>query len=643
MISIENISKSFGGQTLFEKAGVKLNPRERVGLVGRNGHGKTTLFRLILGEEAPDEGEIVIPKNYRIGYVEQHIRFTEETVLQEGMRGLPESESDHHWKVEKVLSGLGFSDADMHRNPNEFSGGYQVRLNLAKVLVSDPDLLLLDEPTNYLDITSIRWIERFLQAWPRELLLITHNRGFMDKVITHTIAIHRKKFRKITGDTGQLYAQIAQDEEVYEKTRINDERRQKEIELFISRFRAKARLANMVQSRIKTLDKMEKRNKLEEIKTLEFSFRSKPFRGKQVMTVENLTFAYPGCPPLIRDLSFQATPGDRICIVGKNGKGKTTLIKLLGGMMAPDAGQILYNPNITRGFFEQTNVQSLVDSRTVLEEILYADEGIDQQRSRNICGAMMFEGDDALKKVEVLSGGEKSRVMLGKLLAAPVNLLLLDEPTNHLDMESCDSLLAALDNFDGVVIMVTHNEMFLHTLARRLIVFQDDAVTLFEGSYARFLEKGGWREESAGGALKAADRTADPAPDAPSNTPQSRLNGALEKAAGPKLGKKDLRRLRSEILKERAKIVKPIEKKIAGAENAIDGHEKAMETLHREMQEASEMGDGTKIVAVSQAIHAAETAIEGHFKDLEALTALLEKESARFDQRLVQIDEGCEA
>jgi ATP-binding cassette subfamily F protein 3 len=259
MISIENISKSFGGQTLFEGASVKLNPRERIGLVGRNGHGKTTLFRLIIGEESPDEGEIAVPKNYRIGYVEQHIRFTRETVLQEGMRGLNESERDHHWKVEKILSGLGFSDADMQRHPGEFSGGYQVRLNLAKVLVSDPDLLLLDEPTNYLDITSIRWIERFLQHWPRELLLITHNRGFMDKVITHTIGIHRKKIRKIAGDTGQLYAQIAQDEEVYEKTRLNDERRQKEIELFISRFRAKARLANMVQSRIKTLEKMEKR------------------------------------------------------------------------------------------------------------------------------------------------------------------------------------------------------------------------------------------------------------------------------------------------------------------------------------------------------------------------------------------------
>ncbi|AOY57678.1 MULTISPECIES: ATP-binding cassette domain-containing protein [Desulfococcus] len=632
MISFENISKSFGAQTLFEEAGVKLNPRERVGLVGRNGHGKTTLFRLIIGEEVPDDGEIVIPKNYRIGYVEQHIRFTEDTVLKEGMRGLTESERDHHWKVEKVLSGLGFSEADMHRNPNAFSGGYQVRLNLAKVLVSDPDLLLLDEPTNYLDITSIRWIEQFLQAWPRELLLITHDRGFMDKVITHTMAIHRKKIRKIAGDTGQLYAQIAQDEEVYEKTRINDERRQKEIELFISRFRAKARLANMVQSRIKTLEKMEKRNRLEEIRNLEFSFRSKPFRGKHVMTVENLTFSYPGGSPLIRGLNFQAAPGDRICIVGKNGKGKTTLIKLLAGVIDPDKGQIVYNPNITKGFFEQTNVQSLVDSRTVLEEILYADEGIDQQKARNICGAMMFEGDDALKRVAVLSGGEKSRVMLGKLLATPVNLLLLDEPTNHLDMESCDSLLAALDDFDGVVIMVTHNEMFLHTLARRLIVFQDDTVTLFEGSYARFLEKGGWREESGGG--KASDVPRDKLP--------ARSGESKEGNPGTRHDKKALRRLRSEILTERGKILKPIEKRIADAEDAIDGHEKELETLNREMQSASENSDGTRIVALSQAIHAAETAIEARFNDLEVLAAHLEEETARFDRKLAQIDEGVE-
>ncbi|MFW5637509.1 MAG: ATP-binding cassette domain-containing protein, partial [Thermodesulfobacteriota bacterium] len=277
MISVENISKGFGGQVLFEDASFRLNSKERAGLVGRNGHGKTTLLKMVVGEEKPDSGNIIIPKQYRLGYVRQHIDFSEDTVLKEGMKGLLESEKDHHWKVEKILAGLGFSETDMDRNPYEFSGGYQVRLNLAKILVSEPDLLLLDEPTNYLDITSIRWIERFLRGWPRELLLITHDRGFMDKVITHTIAIHRKKIRKIEGDTGKLYDQIAQDEEIYEKTRANDERRRKEIEQFITRFRAKARLANLVQSRVKTLAKMEKRDKLETLKNLDFSFRSKPF------------------------------------------------------------------------------------------------------------------------------------------------------------------------------------------------------------------------------------------------------------------------------------------------------------------------------------------------------------------------------
>src|SRR5512137_2135714 len=201
MISVENLWKSYGHQGLFQGVSFKINPGERIGLVGRNGHGKTTLFRLILGEEEPDEGAITIPRNYRIGHVTQHLGFTEDTVLKECMKGLPETHKDHHWKVEKVLAGLGFTEHDMERHPLEFSGGFQVRLNLAKVLVSDPDLLLLDEPTNYLDITSIRWIERFLNAWPRELILITHDRTFMDRIVTHTMGIHRRKTRKIEGDT----------------------------------------------------------------------------------------------------------------------------------------------------------------------------------------------------------------------------------------------------------------------------------------------------------------------------------------------------------------------------------------------------------------------------------------------------------
>ncbi|MCB2148171.1 MAG: ATP-binding cassette domain-containing protein, partial [Deltaproteobacteria bacterium] len=596
-----------------------INSKERVGLVGRNGHGKSTLFRIIVGEEGYDEGAISMPKGYRIGYVQQHIQFTENTVLAEGMKGLMASEKDHHWKVEKILAGLGFSDGDMVRSPHDFSGGFQVRLNLAKVLVSEPDLLLLDEPTNYLDITSIRWIENFLLSWPHELILITHDRGFMDKLVTHTVGIHRKKARKIEGNTEKYYDRIAQDEEIYEKTRLNDERREKEIRLFISRFRAKARLANMVQSRVKTLAKMEKKDKLEQAKNLEFSFRSKPFKGKQVVTVENLSFAWGASRPLFEDLGFSILAGERICVVGKNGKGKTTLLKVLAGSLTPAAGQITYNPQVESGVFEQTNIQSLVDSRTVEEEILYAQPDVDRQKARNICGAMMFEGDSALKKIGVLSGGEKSRVMLGKLLVTPVNLLMLDEPTNHLDMDACDALLAAIDIFDGAVIMVTHNEMFLHALADRLIVFDDVGARMFDGNYQDFLEKGGWGDTAAM-TRRVDDSDVDRSPDL------------------PRLTKKELRRLRSEIITEKSKVLKPLEDIIAAAENAIEKNEALLDRLNQEMVEASEQGDGVRIGPLSQKIRACQEIIETRFAEMEEMDDQRQRLEKKFEKRLAELE-----
>ena len=618
MISVENLSKRFGDHVLFETVAFQLNPRERLGLVGRNGHGKTTLFRIISGEEEPDEGFVNIPKAYRIVHVRQAIDFSQETVLKEAAAGLPSHERDQIWRAEKILAGLGFSEKDMQRQPEEFSGGYQVRLNLAKALVSEPDLLLLDEPTNYLDITSIRWVERFFLTWPRELMLITHDRSFMDSVVTHTMGIHRQKLRKISGGTDKYYAQIAQDEEVHEKTRVNDERRRKDIELFITRFRAKARLANMVQSRIKTLQKMEKHEKLEKIKTLGFSFRSRSFPGRQMLTAQNLSFTYHSPTPLIRSFSITIAKNDRICIVGRNGRGKTTLLRLLAGSLRPQAGKINYNPNVTIGSFEQTNLKTLVDSRTVEEELLYANPDISRQSARNICGAMMFEGDDALKKIGVLSGGEKSRVMLGKLLATPVNLLLLDEPTNHLDMESCDALLAALDNFESAVVMVTHNEMFLHALARRLVVFQSEGIEIFDGSYQRFLEKGGWQEEAS----------ADPGSD----------SGAPTERKTEKVNKKELRRRRSELLTERARILRPIEREVTRVENEIDANEKRLDALTRDMQSASQIGDGTRIAELSQAIHACRTAIDGLFEDLERQTEVLDEETRLFDEKMEAIE-----
>ncbi len=614
MLSIENIHKAYGRYKLFDGISFRLNTREKIGLVGRNGHGKTTLMRLIVGQETPDAGSVVKPRNYRIGYVQQHLAFTQPTVLDEAATGLPAHESDQHWKAERILAGLGFSDEAMRRAPAEFSGGYQVRLNLAKVLISEPDLLLLDEPTNYLDITSIRWVVRFLQDWPRELLLITHDRSFMDQVVTHVVGLHRRKARKIEGDTAKYYDQVAQDEEIYEKTRQNDERRRKEIELFISRFRAKARLANLVQSRVKTLDKMEKKDRLEAIRSLDFAFRDHPYRGRQMMTVDDLAFGYGDGQPLFQNLTFNVNRGDRIGIIGRNGQGKTTLLKVLAGDLAPVTGATRFNPNVRVGIYEQTHTTRLVPERTVEEEIMSANGDLDRQVARSICGAMMFSGDAALKKIQILSGGEKSRVLLGQLLARPLNLLLLDEPSNHLDMESCDALLAAIDQFEGAVILVTHNEMFLHAVARRLIVFQGDQAVVFEGSYQRFLESGGWYIEED--IAKPGARRPNPS----------------------RASKKQSRRERSQILTRKNRALRPLEKEMAEIEGVIETCEQRLHTLHADMQKATARRDGQQIAKLARAIKECDQTIETGFERLDGLNTELEATKARFDAQLAQIE-----
>ena len=610
MIKIINLSKSFGARELFDDVSFNVNSGERIGLVGRNGHGKTTLLRMIIKEEFPDSGEIVIPRNYTTGHVAQHLKFTMNTVIEEGCLGLPEESREDKWKVEKILSGLGFTSDDMKRDPAEFSGGYQVRLNLAKTLVSEPDMLLLDEPTNYLDIISIRWLSSFLKQWKGEVILITHDRSFMDSVITHTVGIHRQKIRKIEGTTDKLYEQILKEEEIYEKTRINDEKKRKEVELFISRFRAKARLAGMVQSRVKALEKQQNLDKLENIKNLEFSFNYKAFNAKTIMSVENLSFEYTSDTPLIKDFSITVRSDDRICVIGKNGKGKTTLLKLLSGNLNPKTGAISMHSNAQSGYFAQTNTITLNPNFTIEEEFVNA--GCEKQMARNIAGAMMFEGDDALKKIGILSGGEKSRVLLGKILASPANLLFLDEPTNHLDMESCDALLEAVDDFPGAVIMVTHNEMFLHSLANRFIVFQKNGVSLYEGSYSSFLEKIGWDEE----------------------VNEQKENSSNRKKEDAPLNKKDVRKIRSEILLRKTRELKPLEERLAHVENTIDSSEKELNSKNNEMIEAASSGDSKKISALSIEIHNLRKKIDDLFSEFEELTCSVENLRNIFDSEL---------
>jgi ATP-binding cassette subfamily F protein 3 len=620
MIIVDNLSKSYGKQALFDSISFKVNRRERVGVVGRNGHGKTTLFRMIIGEEEPDAGTITKPRKYRIGYVEQRLKFTEATVLAEGAKALPHDAHNETWRVEKVLSGLGFEPADLEKRPTELSGGYQVRLNLAKVLVGDHQMLLLDEPSNYLDITSIRWLERFLAAWPGELLLITHDRSFMDNVVTHVLGIHRRKVRKIPGDTAKYYEQVAAEEEIYEKTRVNDERKMKEMDLFITRFRAKARLGGLVQSRIKSLEKMEKKDKLETIKTLEFSFAEKPSFHKYAMDVRDVSFGYTPGRTLIRRLTLSVGARDRVFVIGRNGRGKTTLLRLLAGELEPRSGEITTPQSVAPGYFEQTHISTLSESNTVLEEIASADPDGDPKRARFIAGGMMFEGDDALKKIKILSGGEKSRVLLGRLIATPLNLLLLDEPTNHLDIESNDALLEAIDAFDGAVIMVTHNEMFLHALADRLVVFDNDDIAVYEGGYQRFLDKVGWMDEVMQGPLGS-------------------IRPRLETDDRPKPTPKELRRLRSEVIAERSKALRPLETRIAEIEKSVESHDAELRRHNADLVKASESRQGSRVVEISKCMHRTKKTIDGLLEELERVTQEYEHKKAGFDARLRALDD----
>jgi len=498
VIKINQLSKSYFARELFADVSLQMNAGERLGLVGRNGHGKTTLFRLILGQEEPDSGEITIPRNYRIGYLEQHLHFIRPTILEEAALGLPEEESHSIYKVEAILFGLGFSQVDLGKAPREFSGGFQIRINLAKLLLSEPNLLLLDEPTNYLDITSVRWVTRFLSNFKGELILISHDRDFMDSVTTHTAVIHRQKVRKFEGGTAKAYAQIVLQDEIHEKTRANEERKRAHAEAFINRFRAQASKAKMVQSRIKMLERLPKLNELADIESLDFEFRHAPFTAKTLLEVREVSFGYTPDHLLFRHMNLTINARDKFGVIGNNGKGKSTLLNVISSGLIPVTGDIKVHPDMRLGYFGQTNIQRLNPKLTVEEEIEQTNPALTRSQVRNICGTMMFGGDLALKKVAVLSGGEKSRTLLGKILAHPSNLLLLDEPNNHLDMESIDALIESLQNFPGALLIVTHNERILRALATKLIVFHRGKVDVFNSSYDEFLEKIGWEEENDG-------------------------------------------------------------------------------------------------------------------------------------------------
>lgn len=594
MIQFQEVGKEFANRILFSDVTFSVNRGERVGLVGRNGHGKSTLLKMITKDISYDYGQIIIPKGYRIGILTQHLQFSEKTVLAECKKVLSAEEKFDMYKVEAMLMGVGLEEKFWRRDPNSLSGGQQIRINLTKLLLGNFDMLLLDEPTNYLDILSMRWLAKFLKRFAGEVILITHDRDFMANVVTHTMGIHRNRLLKVEGGPSQYLATIAEQERIYESTRVNQERKRKDIEEFVTKFRAKARQASLAQSRQKMLEKMDDVAKLDHVQTLNFRFNYADFQAKTLMSVKDLSFGYEKGHPLFHQLSFHVNKKDRIAVIGGNGKGKSTLLNVLTKSLIPWTGDINTHHNTQIGHFGQTNIDRLSSGMTIAQEIQAENDKLTFTQVRDICGTMMFSGNDADKKIEHLSGGEKSRVLLGKILAKKTNLLILDEPTNHLDQESIEVLVEELKNFEGALIIVTHSEHILRELATKLVIFRKSGAEEFIGGYDDFLNRIGWEEEG-GEEQEQGPSSAD----------------------GPSLSWKEQKQRRSELIKERSKLLKPINRRIEEIEGEIEAWEAMEEKANQDLITASNEQNSAKIQESSKLLSQAKDSIENLFAELE--------------------------
>jgi len=611
MIQISNLSKHFGEQELFTGLSFKLNAGNRVGLVGRNGSGKSTLFKLILGEEHCDEGDIIIPKGYRIGALRQHLEFSEPTLREEAALALSGDAQYDLYKVEKILFGLGFVQEDLDKDPLSFSGGYQIRINLAKLLVTEPNLLLLDEPTNYLDILSLRWLKSFLRSFQGEVILITHDRDFMDAIATHTMGIVRRSLRLIPGDTHKFYEQLKSDDELYEKQKASQDRKRKELEEFIAKNKARASTAALAQSKVKQLEKMDLMDDLGFDESLKFDFSYLDTPAKVLLEVKELSFGYTPEKVLFKDISFTLEKGECLAIIGKNGTGKSTLLNTIAGELKQLHGSVHSHPSMSFGHFGQTNISRLHPNNTVMDEIYSANPKLSASNVRSICGGMMFSGNSADKKVSLLSGGEKSRVMLGRILAHPANLLFLDEPTHHLDMDSIEALTKAIKNFKGSSIIVSHSEELLRRVADRLIIFARDGAEYFDGGYDLFLEKIGWDEDEE----------------------------AEKPKSTPKINKKENKKLRAALIQERSKLTSPLKKEVEKLEAFIMETEDLIQVHHKELIAASNASDSSKVMELSKLVSQEESEVEAKFERLETAQNELDEITASYEEKLQELTE----
>jgi len=531
MYSVNNISIQFSGNWLFEEVSFLINHRDRIGLVGKNGAGKTTLLNVISKQMEPESGDVVLPANRSIGYLPQEMEisgsgnvyeealsaFEEAITLEKRISHITEeleSSTDFHdtrytgmleelnraneryqmiggyakeAETEKVLQGLGFSPTDFRRPLKEFSGGWQMRVELAKILLTKPDLLLLDEPTNHLDIEAIQWLEGFLNNYPGAVVLVSHDRALLDNITNRTLEIMLGKVYDYKVSYSEYVIQREEQRENQIATFNNQQREIARIERFIERFRYKNTKASQVQSRVKMLDRMDT-IEVEDVdkSTIHFGFPPAPRSGKVVFEADGMSKSY-GNLNVLKNIDVALIRNDAIAFVGKNGEGKTTMARIIIGEL-DYTGKAITGSNVKIGYFAQNQAELLDPDKTVFETIDDVAVGDMRTRVRGLLGSFLFSGDDIYKKVKVLSGGEKSRLAIARLLLTPVNLLVLDEPTNHLDMRSKDILKNALLNYDGTLIIVSHDRDFLQGLTNRVIEFRNRGIRQYQGDIYDFLE-----------------------------------------------------------------------------------------------------------------------------------------------------------
>ena len=536
MIDIKKLSIQFTGENLFDNVNLRISKHDKIALVGSNGTGKSTLLKLIYGIEQPESGDIYRQKGIRIGYLQQDLisskgqsLFAEvksslpdlkslderETEILEGLNASSLSDEDreelleelgdiHNKKeeidfysadsrIEKVLEGLGFRRGDFGRSTSEFSGGWQMRIQLAQILLAENDLILLDEPTNHLDLDTLTWLEEFLQNFKGSLIIVSHDRHFVDSVTNKTLEVFDRQVSFFPGNySAYLDFKVERDIQLRSQQKAQ-EKKIKETEKFIERFRYKSTKAKQVQSRVKQLEKLDTISIAEEEKRIELRFPDPPRSGIVPVELKNVSKSY-GTLPVLKNVDLLLERGDKIAIVGPNGAGKTTLAKIIGGKLKPSDGEIIYGHNTLFSYYEQEVADALNPEDDLIDTLEEINNDLSVGHLRSILGSFLFSGDDVFKKIKVLSGGEKSRVALARLLLTPSNLIILDEPTNHLDFSSKEILKRALMEFKGTLIIVSHDIDFLEPITTKVLEIRDHHVNVIVGGISYYLRK--QKEES---------------------------------------------------------------------------------------------------------------------------------------------------